>query len=108
MATSGCCSTWLSSTPAMTADPPEVAHRHVSRSMQRRALWIALGANAVFLVAEIVGGIAFHSLALLADAAHMFSDVAGLAVALVAQQLVDRRATASHSYGLQRAEVLGA
>jgi cobalt-zinc-cadmium efflux system protein len=38
----------------------------------------------------------------------MLSDVAGLSVALVAQHLVDRRATARHSYGLQRAEVLGA
>jgi cobalt-zinc-cadmium efflux system protein len=38
----------------------------------------------------------------------MLSDVAGLGIALVAQQLVDRRATARHSYGLQRAEVLGA
>ena len=76
--------------------------------MQRRALWISLGANAGFLVAEVVGGFAFHSLALLADAAHMLSDVVGLGIALVAQQLVDRRATARHSYGLQRAEVLGA
>ena len=84
-------------------------HRHgVDRSIQRRALWISLAANAAFLIIEVLGGIAFHSLALLADGAHMLSDVAGLAIALVAQQLVDRRATARHSYGLQRAEVLGA
>ena len=76
--------------------------------MQRRALWLAFGANAGFLVAEAVGGFAFRSLALLADAAHMLSDVAGLAIALVAQRLVDRPATARHSFGLQRAEVLGA
>jgi cobalt-zinc-cadmium efflux system protein len=60
------------------------------------------------LVAEGVGGITFHSLALLADATHMVSDVAGLAIALIAQRLVDRPATARHSFGLQRAEVLGA
>ncbi|HVT76593.1 MAG TPA: cation diffusion facilitator family transporter [Acidimicrobiales bacterium] len=83
-------------------------HHHGSRVEQRRALRIALAANGVFLVAEAVGGWAFHSLALLADAAHMLSDVAGLAVALIAQQLLDRRATARHTYGLQRAEVLGA
>ena len=64
-------------------------------------------ANGVFMVVEVAGGIAFQSLALLADAAHMLSDVAGLGIALVAQSLVDRRATARHSYGLQRAEVLG-
>ncbi len=69
---------------------------------------IALVANAGFLVAEIVGGIAFNSLALLADAAHMASDVVGLAIALVAQTLMNRPATTRHSFGLKRAEVLGA
>jgi len=83
-------------------------HSHVSRSTQRRALWISLVANAVFMVVEFAGGLVFRSLALVADAAHMLSDVAGLGIALVAQHLVDRRATARHSYGLQRAEVLGA
>jgi cobalt-zinc-cadmium efflux system protein len=79
-----------------------------ARTAQRRALWIALAANAGFLVVEVIGGVVFHSLALLADAAHMSSDVVGLAIALMAQHLVDRPATARHSYGLQRAEVLGA
>lgn len=84
-------------------------HHHGSmRSTQRSALWWALGANLLFLFAEIVGGIVFGSLALLADAAHMFSDVVGLAIALVAQRLLDRPATSRHSFGLQRAEVLGA
>ena len=84
-------------------------HSHgVSRGVQRRALWISLVANAGFMVVEVAGGLAFRSLALLADAAHMLSDVAGLAIALVAQRLLDRPATARHSYGLQRAEVLGA
>jgi len=83
-------------------------HSHVSRSTQRRALWISLVANAGFMVVEVLGGIAFHSLALLADAAHMLSDVAALGIALVAQHLLEMRATARHSYGLQRAEVLGA
>ncbi len=78
-----------------------------SREIQQRALWISLVANAGFLVAEIVGGIVFHSLALLADAAHMASDVVGLTIALIAQHLVTRPATDRHSYGFQRAEVLG-
>lgn len=83
-------------------------HQHVTGKAQRSALWTALLLNAGFLVAEVVGGLAFNSLALLADAAHMLSDVAGLAIALVAQHLVSRPATARHSFGLQRAEVLGA
>lgn len=91
---------------AMTAD--HRGHSHgPSRNMQRKALWVALIANGGFLLAEVVGGVVFHSLALLADAAHMFSDVVGLSIALVAQQLLSRPATAKHSYGFQRSEVLG-
>lgn len=78
-----------------------------SREAQRRALRFALVANGGFLVAEVVGGIAFNSLALLADAAHMATDVAGLVIALVAQSLLTRPSTTRHTYGLQRAEVLG-
>src|SRR3954454_7657728 len=81
---------------------------HDHRHEQRRALWIALLANGGFLFVEVLGGFAFHSLALLADATHMLSDVAGLGIALVAQQLIERPATAKHSFGLQRSEVLAA
>ncbi len=84
-------------------------HDHGSmRGAQRKALVLSLGFNSVFLVAEVAGGLAFRSLALLADAAHMTSDVAGLVIALVAQRLLERPATSRHSYGMQRAEVLGA
>lgn len=75
---------------------------------RRRALWISLGLNGGFMVAEVIGGVVFGSLALLADAAHMLSDVAGLAIALLAQHLIDRPASVRHTFGLQRAEVLGA
>ena len=75
---------------------------------QRRALIIALVANAGYAVVEVVGGIAFGSLALLADAVHLASDVVALVVALVALALMERPATARHSFGLKRAEVLGA
>lgn len=85
-----------------------MADLHHTRSSQRRALLIALVANAGFAIVELTGGFLFHSLALLADATHMLSDVAALGIALVAQRLVDRPATAKHTYGLQRAEVLGA
>ena len=65
--------------------------------MRQRALWLALAANAVFLVVEVVASRAFGSLALLADAAHMGSDVAALGIAIVAQRLIERPATARHS-----------
>jgi cobalt-zinc-cadmium efflux system protein len=62
----------------------------------------------VLLIVEVVAGLALGSLALLADAAHMMSDVAALGVALGAQRLLDVPASSRHTYGLQRAEVLAA
>ncbi len=85
----------------MSADPR-------LRVRQRRVLWWVLAVNGGFMVVEIVAGLMFGSLALLADATHMGSDVLGLGVALVAQTLMVRPSSASHSYGWQRAEVLGA
>lgn len=85
-----------------------VDHAKPSGAAQRRVLWISLVANAAFMVVEIVGGLAFDSLALLADSAHMATDVVGLGIALTAQALSERPATGRHTYGLQRAEVLGA
>ncbi len=75
---------------------------------RRRALWIALGANGAFLVVQVFAGIAFGSLALLADAVHMVSDVAALAIALVAAHLATAAPSRRHTYGLVRAEVIGA
>jgi cobalt-zinc-cadmium efflux system protein len=74
----------------------------------RRALWIALAANGGFLFVELAAGVVFSSLALLADGAHLASDVGALAIALVAQRLVARPASARRTYGLRRAEALGA
>lgn len=83
-------------------------HHHDLRAHQSRALVWSLVANAVFMVVEFVGGIVTGSLALLADAGHMLSDVAALTVALIAHRLLLRPPSARHSYGLQRAEVVGA
>jgi cobalt-zinc-cadmium efflux system protein len=71
-------------------------------------LRLVLVGNGVFLVVEVIGGLAFSSLALLADATHMASDVVGLAIALLAHSLLTRPSSDRHTYGLQRAEVLGA
>lgn len=87
---------------------PTLDRSEPSREAQQRALLIVLAANGAFLVVEVVGGLAFSSLALLADAAHMLSDVAAITVALVAQRLATRPPSTRHSFGLQRAEVLGA
>ncbi len=94
--------------------PVSTPHRHghreslAKRMRQRSALRWALLLNAALLIAELVGGFVFSSLALLADGAHMVTDVVGLAIALGAIALMQRPATDRHSYGLLRAEVLAA
>ena len=73
-----------------------------------RALQIALAANAAFLVVQLLAGIAFDSLALIADSAHMGADVGALALVLVARRLSSRPASTRNTYGMLRAEVLAA
>jgi cobalt-zinc-cadmium efflux system protein len=73
---------------------------------RRRALLIALAANAAFFVVEIVGGFLFDSLAVLADATHMLSDVFALAIAYAALRFAQRPPTERHTYGFGRTEVL--
>jgi cobalt-zinc-cadmium efflux system protein len=74
----------------------------------RRALGAALGLSGGMLVVEIAGALWTGSLALAADAAHMFADVGGLALALVATWIAARPPTPAKTYGYQRAEILAA
>ena len=78
------------------------------RRGQQRALGWAIGVNAVLMVIEFGGGIVFGSLALLADAAHLVSDVAGLGIALAGAALAARPISIRHSFGFARAEVMAA
>lgn len=80
----------------------------IARPGQRRALGWALGVNIALLVVEVIGGVIFGSLALLADAAHLVSDVAGLGIALGALILTARPVSIRHSFGFARAEVMAA
>lgn len=61
----------------------------------------------VFMVGEIVCGLFANSLAILTDAAHLFTDVAAFGLSLFSLQLSNRGATEKYSYGWQRAEVVG-
>lgn len=74
----------------------------------RRRLTLVLTITAVVLVAEVVGAVISGSLALLADAGHMLTDVAGLLLALVAAILGQRPATDTRTWGYRRLEVLAA
>jgi cobalt-zinc-cadmium efflux system protein len=82
-------------------------HLH-GRGADAQALKRALALIAAFMVAEIVAGLLASSLALLADAAHMLTDAAALAVSLVAARLAARPARGAMTYGLGRAEILSA
>ncbi len=88
-------------------------HSHVhsqdpDRRGSSRALRIVLALTATFLVAEVIGGIVANSLALLADAGHMLSDVLSLGVALFAAWLAGRPGGPSRTFGYRRAEILAA
>ena len=74
----------------------------------RGPLAVVLAISGAILVAEVVGAVLSGSLALLADAGHMLTDVAGLSLALVAATLALRPATPERTWGYQRAEVLAA
>jgi cobalt-zinc-cadmium efflux system protein len=86
-------------------------HSHtaaVSAGTNRRRLAAALALIVAFMTGEVVAGILAHSLALLADAAHMLTDAGAIALSLVALALALRPAGGNLTYGLKRAEILSA
>jgi cobalt-zinc-cadmium efflux system protein len=74
----------------------------------RRALQITFALTFLYFIVELVGGILTNSLALLADAAHMLTDVGGLALALFATWIAQKPATPQKTYGYYRVEILAA
>lgn len=82
-------------------------HNHGAGASTKR-LAIALGLTTTFLVAELVGAFVFGSLALLSDAAHMFTDSAALAIALAAVKIGQRPPDDQRTFGYRRFEILAA
>ncbi|MBN9519219.1 cation transporter [bacterium] len=74
----------------------------------RRSLWIVFGLTFTFFLVEVIGGVLTNSLALLADAAHMLTDVGGLGLALFAAWMSSKPATPQRTYGYYRVEILAA
>ncbi|MEO6867465.1 MAG: cation diffusion facilitator family transporter, partial [Gaiellales bacterium] len=92
---------------------PGHAHAPSSASLAgdpraRRALTLALTIGMIVLVAELIAGVVFGSLALLSDAAHIVTDVGAYAIALWAARAAMRPASASRTYGHGRIEILAA
>ncbi len=74
----------------------------------RGRLYIVLGISLCLMVAEILGGVLAHSLALIADAGHAATDVAGIGLSLVGIWMARRPSSDARTFGLQRAEVFAA
>jgi cobalt-zinc-cadmium efflux system protein len=84
-------------------------HSHeISADADRGKLTIALALILGFMAVEVAVGIAASSLVLLSDAAHMLTDAAAIALALVAISLARRPARGAFTFGLKRAEILSA
>src|SRR5512140_3691183 len=83
------------------------SHNHAPASFGK-AFAIGVALNMAFVVAEWFFGIAAHSLALLADAAHNLGDVLGLLLAWGAMHLSQRQPDARYTYGLRSTSILAA
>lgn len=82
-------------------------HDHAQvRAGHEKKLLGALLLTVCFMIAEIVGGLVTGSLALLSDAAHMFTDSAALAISLVAFQIAKKPADRMRTFGYARFEIL--
>jgi cobalt-zinc-cadmium efflux system protein len=84
------------------------SHGATVTGRHRRALITVLALTALIAVAEIVGAVLSGSLVLLADAAHMAADAAGLGLSLLAVYMASRPPTARRTFGYARAEILAA
>ena len=83
-------------------------HRHTDSSRHKYRLWAVLGLSATFMLVQVVVGWWTNSLALLADAAHLFVDTAGVGLSLLAVWFAERPATLEKTYGYYRVEILAA
>jgi cobalt-zinc-cadmium efflux system protein len=85
------------------------AHTHAAgRAGNRRRMGAALGINLVLVVAGVAGAILFDSVALLADAGHVLSDVASIGLGLAAAAMATRPAKGRRTFGFHRSEIIAA
>jgi cobalt-zinc-cadmium efflux system protein len=88
----------------VTHDHSHAKQRHTSQ----QSLKIALGITGTLFVVELLAGFYTNSLALLADSAHMLTDLAALTLSLIALRISARPATHQKTYGYLRVEILAA
>lgn len=86
-----------------------IGHCHVDvRDTSGSRLLITLGLNLLIPIVQVIGGLHAHSMALISDAAHNFSDFTAVLIAYVANRIGTRGATTSNTFGYRRAEILAA
>ena len=73
-----------------------------------KKLCIVTGLTVFFVVIEVLGGLMANSIAIMSDAAHLLSDVIGIGISIGALHLAQRGSNETYTFGLHRAEVLGA
>ncbi len=83
------------------------SHDHTAGANTKMLGW-ALALTSTYLVAEVIGGFVFNSLALLSDAAHMLTDVAALVIALLAIKMGKKAPDEKRTFGYRRFEILAA
>ncbi|PZX12487.1 cobalt-zinc-cadmium efflux system protein [Palleronia aestuarii] len=88
--------------------PHDHGHAHIDPESGDRRVSIAIWANGLLTVAQIVGGILSGSLALIADALHNFSDMASLVIAFAARKIARRPADERMTFGYGRVEIVAA
>ncbi len=84
------------------------SHAPDMASLGNRAFIIGIVLNTAFVVAEVVAGLVYDSVALLTDAGHNASDVASLLISLLAFKLARKKATEKFTYGYKKTTVLAA
>lgn len=83
-------------------------HQHINSHTPERALWCALALSFSVLIVELIGGYITSSLALISDAAHVFTDATALIIALIAVRLSNKKPDLKRSFGYYRFEILAA
>lgn len=84
-------------------------HQHIQPANMEhlnRAFYVGIGLNILFTLIEFVVGYLNNSLALLSDASHNLSDVAGLLISLIGMRLAQKASSLSYTYGYKKASIL--
>lgn len=86
------------------------SHSHAMEitKSNKNVFLIGIGLNMAFVLAEVIAGFAYNSMALLTDAGHNLSDVASLVVSLVAFWIAKKQSNAAYTYGFKKTTVLAA